>query len=781
MTLYSDITNNLVSYSNILSNFSTYTQLNSYVPYMSGAGYGEYELQLFKYQPIAYWSVTTSENAAIEPSVFGSDAEIEKISGTDGYRPIIYSADAGTNILFSEDYLLLSTVEFNKIKVAKSSYAIQPFTINFWYKNLNNVLSTDEAILEVGEVGDYKILLYTKNGKFVLNFLGQTSFVEVDDYRSTYNISIIFNGSSSSLIVNGVQGTTISNISGTFNAAPFAMWKSGFNCQTIFSHISFFGYPLSLAQSRKLYEIGSKSTPHLNNLYVDNLSSMFDNTISNYYSTINFEFSENTILRNCNLNNDVLSLSPKKMASLTNATFATNKYSIGSGGSIAFEISDNDFDINSASFKVTSTNLSASSGTLMYLACSQPITVSVSSGNLNVYSTVSDTAIFNQAIAGGTTYVAIELINGQIWINVNGNKTNTEISSPNAFTSVIIGNKSDLSDNYTGYVSDFTLNYAENPLQIGIYKLDLNVLHTDYVKPKQDGVAVFQVYALENTSINFARFKSSGAAEVRKFTTSNTESEYLSCLNGSVINDGDSLTDTQLTQDTVYLLSARLYDNVSSNSYEDIELPKISNFRYHGYYNSDILSMNSPVKITSNVDNPYSINSFYDNEIKFKTNSAINIDGTFVGGNAKMRSVMFYIKPSFIPNTGTLMSLGSTNLILTKINANSYTLKVDSGAVYVNRSAYSPNNPSETLYINDWAYIVIILPSQVDVNITMTNMNNISIADLAISPENTYLLAGQLTNARFAEKIMVVSDPSTLSITDEVLVKAFTSNIVFSG
>ena len=176
---------------------------------------------------------------------------------------------------------------------------------------------------------------------------------------------------------------------------------------------------------------------------------------------------------------------------------------------------------------------------------------------------------------------------------------------PTIFNSVVIGNSKNLDDTYSGYVSDFTLNYVNQPLQIGIYKLDLNVSHTEYIKPKQDGVAVFSVYAGSGTKINYVNYKSFGAAEVRLFTSSNTVEEYYSCSNGTALYDSSSLTHSELAEDTVYLVSARVHDEISSSSYYDVDLPKITNFSYKGYSTNEVNAINSPAKITSLADNPF--------------------------------------------------------------------------------------------------------------------------------------------------------------------------------
>ena len=71
------------------------------------------------------------DSAAIEPSIYASDAELEKTSAADGYKPLIYSSDPGTNILFSNDYMKIDNTQFYKIKIAKFSYS----TKNIFIKN----------------------------------------------------------------------------------------------------------------------------------------------------------------------------------------------------------------------------------------------------------------------------------------------------------------------------------------------------------------------------------------------------------------------------------------------------------------------------------------------------------------------------------------------------------------------------------------------------------------------------------------------------------------------
>lgn len=787
MTIYSDITNAFDSYSSILSNFSTYTQLNSYVPYMSGAGYGEYELQVFKYQPISYWSVTTAENAAIEPSVYGSDAEIDKISGTDGYKPIVHSADPGTNILFEEDYLLLPTTEFNKIKIAKSTYKNQPFTINFWYKNLNNVVDNDIAIFKIGDAGDYRVSLYTKNGKFVLDFLGQISYIEVSDYRITYNISIIFDGNNSKLFVNGQQGITLNEITNSFDTSPYAMWQAGVGCQAIFSHITIYGYPFSIGQASKLYAIGSGITDSLNNMY-DKLSAVkFINSISEYYSTNNFFLDSTAILRNCLLTGNILQLQPKKIAQINGATFSSGRYSFSSTANISFDLLDTDVDRNNASFKITSSNLISASGTPLYINCLNPISVSISAGDISVSLASTTTPIFTDTIVSGTTYFAVEFIDGKIWINLGGVKTETEYYAPTSFTSVVIGNSNDGLNPYSGYISDFTLNYANQPLQIGIYKLDLNVSHTDYIKPKQDGVALLSVYAESGTKINYLSYKSSGAAQVQKFTSSNSVEEYYSCQNGTTIQDGGALSESEISSDISYLVALRVYDNVSSSNYYDTELPKITDFKYISYSNTDINSINSPSKITSNADNPYRKESVFTDEFLFKTNDAVVIDGSYSGGNVELRSIMFYFKAKSINTTGTVNYIeidSSSDLAITKINNNTYKFKLVAPSGYklfVNGTEYGVNINSHNVYVNDEIYVCVVTPSNSNMSVSMINMNDKIISDLAISNQDVSFFAPEMSNIKFSNTTKVVTDSSTLSLTDEVLVKAFTSNIVFSG
>lgn len=788
MTLYSDITNNLVSYSNILSNFSTYSQLNSYVPYMSGAGYGEYELQVFKYQPVAYWSVTTSENAAIEPSVFGSNAELEKIAGTDGYKSIVHSTDPGTNILFEEDYLLVPVVEFNKIKIAKSNYQNQPFTINFWYKNMNNVIDTETSIFKVGDLGDYRIDLHTKNGKFVLDFLGQISYVEVSDYREIYNISIVFDGINSKLFINGQQGITLNQITNTFDASPFAMWQSGIGCQTIFSHISIYGYPFSIGQANKLYLIGSNNSEALNNMY-DRVSSIkFTNSISEYYSTNNYSLDSNSILRNCLLIDNVLKLQPKKIAQINGAVYSSGRYSFASTANISFDLLDTDVDRNNASFRVTSSNLISSSGTPLYINCLNPISVSLDSGEISVSLASIDTPIFSDTVISGTTYFAVEFIDGKIWINLGGTKTETDYYVPTSFTSVVIGNSNNGLDPYSGYISDFTLNYANQPLQIGIYKLDLNVSHTNYIKPKQDGVALLSIYAESGTKINYLSYKSSGAAQVQKFTSSNSVEEYYSCQNGTDIKDGDALSESEISSDTSHLLSARLYDNISSDNYYDTELPKITDLKYVGYSSIQVNAINSPSYISSLADNPYREESVYPNEFLFKTNNEINISGN---GSPDFRSIMFYLKVKSISNSGTTNHIeidSNSNLAIVKINNNTYKLKlvVPSGyeagyKLFVNGSQYAANVNSNNVYINDDVYVTVVCPSSSNINIAMSNMNNKVLSNLALSSQDVSSYAPEMADIKFSNTTKVITDSSTLSLTDDILVKAFTSNIVFSG
>lgn len=273
--------------------------------------YGEYELQVSKYQPLAYWAVLTSDQAAIEPSTYGTDAQLEKFAGTDGYKPIVYSADPGTNILFEYDYMLIPSLEFNKIHIAKLIYDKQPFTINFWYKNENGIIDPDSEIFKIGDTGDYRISVYTKNGKILLNFLGQKSYYEIKDYRDALNISIIFDGTNSKLAINGNYGYTISGIAQQFDSNINILFSAGAGCICKFSHISMYGYEMSQAQIMKLYSIGTKNTDNLIQKYGLIDGNLFEYKISEINNTINFSLNDSVQIRNCYLQNNILYLKSK--------------------------------------------------------------------------------------------------------------------------------------------------------------------------------------------------------------------------------------------------------------------------------------------------------------------------------------------------------------------------------------------------------------------------------------------------------------------------------------
>lgn len=777
---YSSLVSRFASYNEMNALYSTYSDLLNDI--MSKATFGEYELQVFKYQPLAYWYVVTEDSAAIEPSIYASDAELEKISAADGYKPLIYSSDPGTNILFSEDYLFVDKVEFDKIKIARYLYKTQPFTINFWYHNVNNVISPDEPIFRIGDYGDYRIDLYTKDGRFLLDFLGQKTYIEVDDYRQIFNISIVFDGENSKLIVNGSYGTRISNKDKEFDmGSVFAFFQSGSGCTSKFAHITMYGYELSQAQAQKLYSIGTKTTNYLDYLYnlIDGVT--FNNTISDFHKTIDYKISSSDIItRNCYLLNDVLFLKSKNMATINGATFSTNKYLFSGSQNINFQIIEGDVDRNNASFKVTSSNLSSSSGTALYIECSQPIHVKLSSGNISVYSTSSETAIFSGALSS-ETYFAVELIDAQIWVNVGGVKTNTNIAAPLSFKSVTIGNNGESTDAYSGGISNFSLNYANQPLQVGIYTLDLSTSYTNYVKPKQDGVALFDFVATSNTTVNYATFNSSGGVEVQFFDSSNTLDQYYSCSGGTEIKDGGSVFSTPLSSDEAIIMAARLYDTYTGSSYSDINFPKISGFRYLGYSSNEILSDNSSVTISSAVDLPYIPSRIYNEGLLIKTNSQIDINGS----GTSVKSVFFYMKAEEIVSTNTIFEFAGTTLTLTKINSTTYKLSVDNGAtLYVNGTSFAAGVQSGTLYINEHVYVGISMTTSQDLTPYFINCANISISELCFSNDSStdfdYAIT-RMHKAVFSTNAEAITDSDTISLTDSIIGKAFTSNIVFSG
>lgn len=777
--------------------------------------YGEYELQVSKYYPIAYWNISSYSSGSSETSLYGSSAVLQKTSTTDGYKPIIYSGNSGTNILFQGNTTSVSSSEFNKINICKSSYNTQQFTINFWYKNLNNTIDQSTPILKIGSSGDYRINLYTKNGKFILDFLGQKTYVEVSDYRDIFNISIVYDGINSNLLVNGIAGKTLTIKNATFSVSPELIFQSGTNCIVQYSNLSIYGYVLSQTQINNLYRIGSRKTETLNQIYRMIDASTFSYQIPEVYKTIDYSPGNDIQTRNCYYVNNNIYLKSKSVAVINGATFDTNKYTFVDSNNIYVEILDDDVDRNNVLFKVTSPDLDISYGTIMYIDCNQPISVILNGGYVEVYSTTSIAPIFTSSVTT-QQYIAIQMIDGEIHIDFGGTVTNTKIASPLSFKSVTLGNNgsgtnsmntidaglsstsswissldggqantvftSNLDANsYSGGITGFEINYVNQPLQIGIYNLDLTQSYTSYIKPKQDGVAVFNFIADTSTTLNYITYESSGGVSVQKFTSINTLDEYYSCSNGSSLVDGDIVFTSPLVSTDLVLIAARVYDDSTGSSHADINFPLIKSLKILGYSDYKVYSNNSPIQTSFGSTHPYNPTTKYRNGIYIKSNSNI----TFSGSSIQASSMFFYMKPESLPNTSTIVEYNGTTLTLTKTNATTYTLSVDNGAtLYVNGTSYASGVQSVNLYVYDEIYVLISLPSLSNITPYFSNCSSILVREIGfsnISGSKFNYAVSRLHKAEFIEYIYDISDADIINLSDSISVNAFTSNIVFSG
>lgn len=728
--------------------------------------YGEYELQVYKYQPLAYWRVGTYASASSEASVYGSNAELAKSSSRDGYKSPVYSSIPGTNLLFATNTLTISSTEFDKLKLGKSSYSKQPFTINFWLKDSKDTIDTANSVFKIGT----KINLYRKNGMFMLDFLGQKTYVEVDSHYDLKNISILYDGSRSSLVVNGIVGETISSISDTFEASPSAVWTAGTDEQLIVKNISVFGYAATTNQSNYLYTLGSGQLGNIDRSFSNLNVYGAEYSMPAVTKTLDYKPTENNIvLRNCFFKDNRIYMLPKKPATINGASFGTSGFAFSGTDNIYIDINERDIDIRNCSFSVESPSFTSKTGTLLYINANKYIKVTIESGNYKVYTSDSSSAIFTQAVSGADSIFSINFIDGRLLVDIDGVSTETGYNSPYSFNSVTIGNNQNGDDPFSGEVSDFTINYADNPLQIGLYSLDLSASYTSYIVPKQDGVAMIAAYFPAGTGINYLTFKSAGGTDVQVFDGSNTLSDYLSCSNGTSIISGEEVLAPPIASDTPFVVSARLISNTNSSDVSAFSMPKIVDLNFIGFNDKKIYMKEIDAYFSSTHDHPY--NLYTDRIYAYQ-------DFTIVNNSYQISTIFMKIRPESLPSTGTILSIGSTNLTLTKLNGYSYTLSSDNG------STLTVNGTSgQTLYIHDEVSIVLQLASAQNLNISIA-MHNFEIKDIGFSnTSGSYFdfFKTKYPNYDTYSNIESITDASTASLTDSVIAKAFTSNIIISG
>lgn len=759
MTTYEELLINNLTYEILIENNPSYAAVIQSPPVVTG-GYGEYALQVMKYQPISYWQVSTSSTENPETPIYGVQALLSKSSVYDGYKSIVSTVSPGHPILFSGDTISMSSGEFSKLKIASSVYNKQEFTINFWMKILNDNVNSTDPIFNIGN----GINLYTKNGMLFLDFLGQKTYADVISYKEPLNVSISFNGTDSALIVNGIAGNRISDITGSFEASPSTTWTARLNDEVVIQSIAAFGYAVSVRQATYLYEVGTQPMSNLKTGFdlIDGYT--LDYSVPEINRTVDAVINtENIILRNCSFENNQFFMIPKQKAIINGAIFNSSGYAFSTNASITIPVTEKDIDIRNCSV-IIQTSPYNKSGTIFSIQGSKYLKLKVVSNNYELYSSDSETPIFTSPVLESDTGIAVNFVDGNITVSLNGLESTTGVLAPATIAKIVLGNEDNLSSGYDGIVSAFSINYHSNPLQIGIYKLDLSQEYSERITPKSDSVAVFQAYLPASTTGNYITFKSSGGTEVMMFDETNTVAEYFSCTNGTPLSDGDSLSAVPLVEDTPLLLAIRL----TSDTTVDFSLPKITDLKLYGYSNSSLQLFEVDAETSSISSYPYDAygDKIFARDTFSITNTSYQISAIFMRINAKV-----------IPASKNIVTIGTTSIAITKIDDLSYTLSSSAGSLTVNGGS------GQTLYVNDDVYVVLDLGTPVNMDI-LFDMDGIYLSDLAITADTGWyydFFVEKFSEYSSKNNVKVVLETDTIPITDSVIVKAFTSNIVLSS
>jgi hypothetical protein len=341
------------------------------------------------------------------------------------------------------------------------------------------------------------------------------------------------------------------------------------------------------------------------------------------------------------------------------------------------------------------------------------------------------------------------MIDRNLSIKVNSTTTNLESRvQSTSFEYIIVGNN----DNYDDYlqtakIRTASINYADYPLTIGKYKIDLNNNYgsATQIKPLQDAVAVWNFSTPQEFATTDIKFNSSTNATVKTFVQS--DADLLADLNvwtqgqtGATIisgtsikkSDGTPITDT--AGSVFAYLSAYLSDSEKTDSIFTKAMPFISNLKMNVYSENVVYSENGNMYMSSADQDAFIISDAdalnskkFIECFKVYNNSLISL--TDISASARTISLRLRLD-DIISVTGSkdiILLQGTTSKVTANYSAESYTLSsTNITSIYVDGVAYS----GATLYRYNDYILTLIVPSQSYTNLNLQNMAGFAINSL---------------------------------------------------
>ena len=745
---------------------------------------GDYAIQVSRFIPKAYWKVAASSS---ETAIFGSGS-LSLANCSVVFRPLIFTSQiSGTTpnliggVILNASNSTVTTPTLDNYKIASSSYSMNKFTITFWYQNLNNVTSST-AIATIGS----NINIYATDGKILLNFLGQYSYVKVEDFRDLMQITIIYDGTTSKLVVNGVEGISEGVFTLSFESAPTLKFQNTSTTVYQVSDLAIYAYNLSPSNLQLLYGIATTTGQDFEQISNSLGDTLFNSTMSEVDKVFDI-YPDNVELRNCIYTNDKFELSPKPLAVVSGASFSSGNggYGFSSSASyISFKPGKNDIDY--ANTRISVTVAALTSGTIISLITDNGsgIYVKYESGKYNLYINAS---VATSITTTNTTF-SIDFVNNTIYLTVGGTSQSAGQMLNSQISSVYIGNNNNPSDRYTGYISNVSVNYKDFPLQTGKYVLDLSVdSGTSYIKAKQDGVANFTSYVPSGSLNNYVTYKSNSSKTSLRYYSGTSEvslSDYKKAANGTAISNGNSIYATNPTSPTIAKFAIRLTDdNAGSSNVASMIMPSLSALKFFGYSSNSVTSDRVATILSTSENSIRPRETDLNSSLKYNfgissnnSSTALTVDslGSYTSSPV---SVYFNLRVDSIPSTGTLFSIGSVNITLTN-NTSSYALAASSGTLYIDGG-----NSASTLKPFVTYSVILTISSLTFSTASFAKLVGCQVFNFGISP--SVLTASQISRISqclFNNNTITNSDTgSTLTVTDTGTAKSFTSNIILSG
>jgi len=463
--------------------------------------YSDYFVKSSKMLPILYWDVNSGST---EISQVEYPALISKSNNVIGNRSLIFGNQDGSSIL-SNSNSSISIPLSSSYPVARAGKELRPWTINLVYQHLSDEFSPDTPIFSIGS----DVNLYFSGQKFYLNIRGKKLYVSINSYKELFYISIVNNKNGGNLIVNDYQTEALGAPTTNFSDNTAISIASNNSSKFQVSAVSIYPKELPLSEIQTLREYNFYP-----NSYEDAISKYSSLTVGNSFfnsSTIaKYSTSiDNIIFRNSNYINGEFYLNSKNLAKVSSCSFSGSSVSFSSGGYISVYSPEIDYLDTVINFEGS---FSTASGTIFYME-SQDIIEGRLNGSGTLSLLINGSQVYSSSVSG--TSISIGFYNNEVFVDSGSGYVSSTFSMSGSASPdyLYIGNSATFDNTYSSTLTEFSINYYNNPLSIGKYKLDFTYSYgsVGYIKPQQSGLALWSVAIsepFESTSVDFISYSS---------------------------------------------------------------------------------------------------------------------------------------------------------------------------------------------------------------------------------------------------------------------------------